>query len=81
MKTRVLLTLSFSFYILLGFSQKTLSGIVKSDEGEAIPFAKIRIDQSQKGTISDVQGKFSIENIASDSKLINLNINFISLRV
>ena len=70
MKTSIFLTLSFSFFILLSFSQKTLSGIVKSEEGIAIPYAKIRVDQSQKGTISDVEGKFKIENIASDSKQI-----------
>jgi len=70
MKTRVFLTLSFSFFILLGFSQKTLSGIVKSEDGIVIPYAKIRVDQSQKGTISDVEGKFKIENIASASKQI-----------
>ena len=70
MKTSVFLTFSFSFFILLGFSQKTLSGVVKSEDGIAIPFAKIRIDQSQIGTISDVGGKFKIENIASDSEQI-----------
>ena len=70
MKTRVFLTLSFSLFVLLGFSQKTLSGIVESEDGSAIPFAKIRVDQSQKGTISNVEGKFKIENIASDSKQI-----------
>ena len=70
MKTRVFLTLSFSFFILLGFSQNILSGIVKSEDGSAVPYAKIRVDQSQKGTISDVEGKFKIENVASASKQI-----------
>jgi len=70
MKTSVFLTLSFSLFVLLGFSQKTLFGVVKSEDGIAIPFAKIRVDQSQKGTICDFEGNFKIENIASDSKLI-----------
>ena len=70
MKTSAFLTLSFSFFILLGFSQKTLSGVVKSEDGSAIPYAKIRVNESQKGTISDVEGKFKIENMASASKQI-----------
>ena len=70
MKTSLFLTFSFSFILLLGFSQKSLSGIVQSDDGVLIPYAKIRVDQSQKGTISDANGKFRIENIASNSKLI-----------
>ena len=70
MKTSVFLTLTFSLFILLGFSQKSISGIVESEEGKAIPFAKIRVHQSQKGTISDAEGKFNIENITSDSKRI-----------
>ena len=63
MKTSVFLTLTFSLIILLGYSQKTISGIVESEEGKAIPFATIQVDQSQNGTISDIQGKFKIENI------------------
>ena len=70
MKTSVFLTLTFSLFSLLGFSQKSISGTVESEEGIAIPFAKIRVVKSQKGTISDVEGKFNIENITSDSKQI-----------
>ena len=70
MKTSVFLTLTFSLIILLGYSQKTISGIVESEEGKAIPFATIQVDQSQNGTISDIEGKFKIENITSDSKRI-----------
>ena len=73
MKTSVYLTLSFSLFVLLGFSQKTLSGVVKSEDGIAIPFAKIRVDQSQKGTISDLEGKFKIANITSASKQLIVN--------
>jgi len=70
MKTSVFLTLTFSLFSLLGFSQKSISGNVESEHGIAIPFAKIRVVKSQKGTISDVEGKFNIENITSDSKQI-----------
>ena len=70
MKTSFFLTLIFSLFTLLGFSQKSNSGIVESEEGKAIPFAKIRVVHSQNGTISDAEGKFKIENITSDSKRI-----------
>ena len=70
MKTSFFLTLIFSLFTLLGFSQKSISGIVESEEGTAIPFAKIRVVHSQNGTISDAEGKFKIENITSDSKRI-----------
>ena len=70
MKTSAFLTLSFSLFILLGFSQKNISGIIQTEEGNPIPFAKIRVVKSQKGTITDVKGKFNIENIATDSKWI-----------
>lgn len=70
MKTSFFLTLIFSLFTLLGFSQKSISGIVESEEGKAIPFAKIRVVHSQNGTISDAEGKFKIENITSDSKRI-----------
>ena len=70
MKTSFFLTLIFSLFTLLGFSQKSISGIVESEEGKAIPFAKIRVVHSQNGTISDAEGKFNIENITSDSKRI-----------
>ena len=70
MKTSAFLTLTFSLFVLLGFSQKNISGVVQTEEGNPIPFAKIRVVKSQKGTITDVKGKFNIENIGKDSKWI-----------
>lgn len=68
MKTGVFLTLTFSIFFQFLFSQKTLSGVVISEDGKAIPYAKIRVDQSQIGTVSNRYGQFMIEKIPAQTR-------------
>jgi len=46
---------------LTAIAQNTLRGTIKNGNGEPIPGASIMIDGSAKGTITDLDGNFSIE--------------------
>ena len=44
-------------------AQNSINGVVKTEKGEALPNATVRIINSLKGTVSDVEGNFELRNI------------------
>ncbi|MEP2510273.1 MAG: carboxypeptidase-like regulatory domain-containing protein, partial [Reichenbachiella sp.] len=75
MKQKVL-TIILSLVIVFGaFAQNTVTGVVSdADSGEALIGASILISGTSKGTITDIDGKFSL-NVPSDAT--TLTISFI----
>jgi Ca-activated chloride channel family protein len=49
----------FLCYVSFG-QERTITGVV-SDNNEVLPFVKILVKDTPRGTLSDVDGKFSIE--------------------
>lgn len=64
------------FLLLLIFSsvwmhsQTKVSGVIQEDSGESVPFANVFFKGSQKGTISDENGKFYLESNQTYDTLI-----------
>lgn len=57
-------------------AQRTISGeLVDSDSGEKLIGATVVLEGTQKGTTTDIDGKFKLEDVASGSQ--NLLINYI----
>ncbi len=55
---------------LCAFSQQlTVNGIVKDSKGEVIIGASVVIEGTANGTITDMNGAFTIQNVPSDAKL------------
>lgn len=50
--------------------KRTVSGTVKDYSGEPIPGVTILVKGSSVGTISDVDGKFSLSNVSEDAILV-----------
>jgi len=69
-----LLSLLFLFVLTVGFSQVKISGVVKDEQNETIPFANIIFVGSTVGTVSDENGKFYLE---SDKTYSKVEISFI----
>jgi iron complex outermembrane recepter protein len=66
-----------SFAALLGYSmqlnaQFSLSGQVKSDKGEPIPFATVSLKNTQLAVIADTEGKFSFGNLKDAFYVVNI---------
>ena len=53
----ILLTISVS---LISFAQIPVSGIVVDEKGESLPGVNVQIKGQNKGTVTDIEGKFSI---------------------
>ena len=61
-KKNYLLTFLFLLIFSLGFSQVKISGVVKDEQNETVPFANIVFVGSTTGTVSDENGKFYLES-------------------
>jgi len=71
MKTRVLLSISFCILISITYSQMVLTGVVTSQEGIPIPYAKLKVNNNQKTVVSNSAGEFVIK------KLYPMNANLL----
>ena len=61
-KKNILLGFLFSFVFFAGFSQVKISGVVKDENNQSIPFTNIVFVGSSIGTVSDENGKFYLES-------------------
>ena len=64
MMRRKIYVLSFLFFLAfsVGYSQVKISGVVKDEQNQTIPFANIVFVESTTGTVSDENGKFYLES-------------------
>ena len=63
---KVFVLFSFIFSLSI-YSQNTLSGVVKSADGETLPGVNVTISSTNKGTTSDLNGNYSISALANGS--------------
>ena len=69
MKNAILL-LFFALTTTWSFSQRTVSGTIVDDTGEALIGANILVKSTEVGTISDIDGKFTLDVPADASTLV-----------
>lgn len=69
LKRHFALLILFLSIPLLGYAQINIMGTVSDDIGEVLPGVNIMVKGSQKGVITDLNGKFSI-SVASGSTLV-----------
>ena len=60
MKRSLLLTAALQFLFIFAHGQSILSGLVKDSNGKEISYVNIGIKNSRTGTVSAIDGKFSI---------------------
>ncbi len=81
LKQLAILILMCSFTLILSAQQKDVNGkIVDSKNGESIPGATIFIDGTQRGTISDVDGNFTI-SAAEQEVLVISTVGYQTQRI
>jgi Ca-activated chloride channel family protein len=61
MKKIILITTLCCLFFSTAFAQITVSGVITDDSGIALPGANVKIKGSSTGTVSDLDGKFSIQ--------------------
>jgi outer membrane receptor protein involved in Fe transport len=68
----------FALFFVLGatnvaFSQGSVSGVVKSTNGEAIPFATVEVMSQQNGAFTDAEGKYAIQGVPAGK--VNIRVS------
>ncbi|MBT8317594.1 MAG: carboxypeptidase-like regulatory domain-containing protein [Lutibacter sp.] len=74
MKKNKLLSTLFLFIFSVVFSQVKISGVVKDNQNQTIPFANILFVGSTTGTVSDENGAFYLE---SEKNYTQIEVSFI----
>ena len=74
MLLRIKLTLFTVFFVLVGFAQTKISGVVQDKSNNPIPFANIVFKGSTVGTVSNERGEFYLE---SDSNYTQITVSFL----
>ncbi len=78
---RFLLVVVFLFSGLTTWSQRMIKGQVLSEKNEPIPFAHLIINESSRGTISNVDGRFQLNLAPNDSLISITSIGYETLRL
>ena len=55
-----ILTLFFALMVQVGFAQKPVTGVVKTQDGEPIPGATVMVVGTNQGTDTDFEGKYTL---------------------
>jgi iron complex outermembrane recepter protein len=68
--TKSLLTLSILLISIGAFAQRTISGVITSDLGEPLTGAAVVVKGTTLGTITDLDGKFTLNNVPDAAKKV-----------
>jgi hypothetical protein len=69
-KRRILLVLFVLCFCHGIYAQKTITGIVRDASKEPLPGVTVTVKGSQRGTATDISGKYSIVLQAGDKDLV-----------
>ena len=72
MKNKTYLLYLFLFTALTGFAQSTISGVVTDESNIPLPGVNVVIKNTTRGTMTDFDGKFTIEANTSDVLIISM---------
>ena len=75
---KILLTITLALSVFAMMAQSVVTGTVTDDSGEGLPGATVLIKGTQNGTITDVDGKFTL-NISEGTPLVVSYMGFESV--
>ena len=80
MKERVLVLLAclFASFTLAMAQNSTVSGTVVDENNEPVIGASILVEGTARGTITDIEGKFTISSVPASAK--NLQVSYVGMR-
>ena len=70
-----------SIFSLVSFAQSTVTGVVKDKSGEPIVGASILIKGTSTGTVTDINGNFTIQKAEPSDVLVISSIGFANQNV
>lgn len=77
----MLLLLTLTTHLAFSQNQLNIRGTVTDSDGSLLPGASIIVSGTQRGTTSDFDGKFELDNVSSDGVLIISYIGYVTQEV
>lgn len=75
------LIFAFLLFSAIGLAQNSLSGVVTDEKNEPIPGVSVMVENSNKGTTTDFNGKFVLDNLeATNTTIVFSYIGYQTLR-
>lgn len=71
----------FSFNVVAQQKPITVRGVVTDVKKEAVIGATVILENGKKGTVTDINGKFSLSDVPADGSLVISCIGYISMRI
>jgi len=78
MRKQLFVVLLTVFCVCFANAQTTVTGVVKDDTGETLPGASVIIKGTTKGTITDLNGKFSL--VVQNQNTAVLKVSYIGMK-
>jgi TonB-linked SusC/RagA family outer membrane protein len=75
------LTIVFAFLTSFAFAQITVSGRVTGDQGDGLPGVNVVVKGTTQGTITDIDGRYSIDVASRDVMLVFSYVGFLTEEV
>ena len=75
---RLSMLVIFSMFYLLSFAQSAISGTVEDGNGEPIVGASVLIKGTSAGTVTDINGAFTIQKVSPNDVIVVSSIGFTS---
>lgn len=69
---KALLFLCAIYLALSSFAQTKVTGVIKDDKGDPLPFVSVQIKGSKTGTVTNAKGEFSLTAVANATLEISL---------
>jgi len=70
MRKLLLLAMSLSFVLATWAQNKNITGVVRGEKGDPVPFASLTFKGKMTGTTADNDGAFNLKNIPKGTTLI-----------
>lgn len=76
MSKRIIVFFAVLFIGLQAFAQTTVSGVVSDEKGETLVGVNIQIKGTSNGTMTDLDGKWSLNNVNAKTVLVFSSIGY-----
>lgn len=76
MSKRIIVFFAVHFHRTAGICQTTVSGVVSDEKGETLVGVNIQIKGTSNGTMTDLDGKWSLNNVNAKTVLVFSSIGY-----
>src|SRR5574344_1452308 len=74
---KLTLFLVLSLSCMMAFAQKTITGSIVDEKGETMIGVSVAVKGTTNGTITDINGKFTLNNVRDDATITTSYVGYL----